>query len=120
MIREVERKAMSGLLVAAVLLVLFAITPFAAINADKSGELIQGLQVGGLVLLEVLLGTGFFIVQPNQAKALQLFGKYVGTVKTSGLWWANPFSRAGTRSAGSPRGASRARSARSRAGRRSR
>jgi len=91
MIREVERKAISGLLVAAILLVLLVITPFAAINADKSRELIQGLQLGGLILLEGLLAAGFFIVQPNQGKALQFFGQYVGTVKTSGLWWANPF-----------------------------
>jgi len=91
MIREVERKATNGLMVAAVLLVLLAITPSIAINADKSRGLIQGLQVGALVLIEVLLAAGFFIVQPNQGKVLQIFGKYVGTVKTPGLWWANPF-----------------------------
>jgi regulator of protease activity HflC (stomatin/prohibitin superfamily) len=34
---------------------------------------------------------GLFIVQPNQGKALQLFGRYVGTVRKPGLWWANPF-----------------------------
>jgi regulator of protease activity HflC (stomatin/prohibitin superfamily) len=34
---------------------------------------------------------GFFIVNPNEAKVLQIFGKYVGTVKTPGLRWANPF-----------------------------
>jgi regulator of protease activity HflC (stomatin/prohibitin superfamily) len=90
MIREVERKATNGLLVAAVTLVLLVITPFAAINAEESGEVIPGLLVGGLVLLEVLLIVGFFIVQPNQGKALQFFGSYVGTVKAPGLWWANP------------------------------
>lgn len=39
----------------------------------------------------VLLSFGFFIVQPNQGKVLQLFGSYVGTVVESGLRWANPF-----------------------------
>lgn len=33
---------------------------------------------------------GFFIVNPNDAKALLLFGKYTGTVKTAGFHWANP------------------------------
>jgi membrane protease subunit (stomatin/prohibitin family) len=43
-----------------------------------------------LIVLMVSL-FGFFINQPNQAKVLQLFGAYVGTVKDSGLRWANPF-----------------------------
>lgn len=34
---------------------------------------------------------GIFIVNPNEAKALTLFGKYAGTVKQNGLMWANPF-----------------------------
>jgi regulator of protease activity HflC (stomatin/prohibitin superfamily) len=38
----------------------------------------------------VLLG-GLFVVPPNTGKVLQLFGKYVGTVREPGLKWANPF-----------------------------
>jgi regulator of protease activity HflC (stomatin/prohibitin superfamily) len=34
---------------------------------------------------------GLFIVNPNEAKVLQLFGAYAGTVKLPGLRWANPF-----------------------------
>ncbi len=33
---------------------------------------------------------GFFTLQPNVATVLILFGKYKGTVKASGFWWANP------------------------------
>jgi regulator of protease activity HflC (stomatin/prohibitin superfamily) len=33
---------------------------------------------------------GFFTLQPNMAAVLTLFGKYTGTVKTSGFHWANP------------------------------
>lgn len=42
------------------------------------------------VLLTVGMG-GFFMVEPNQAAVLSLFGKYVGTVKEQGLRWNNPF-----------------------------
>jgi len=35
---------------------------------------------------------GFFTVQPNQAKVLVFFGKYVGSVREDGFWWANPFA----------------------------
>lgn len=38
-----------------------------------------------------ILWFGFFIVQPNKGKVLQLFGDYAGTARVAGLWWANPF-----------------------------
>lgn len=34
---------------------------------------------------------GLFVVNPNEARVLQLFGDYVGTVREDGLRWANPF-----------------------------
>ena len=36
---------------------------------------------------------GFILVNPNSSKVVLLFGKYIGTVKTNGLYWANPFYR---------------------------
>lgn len=44
----------------------------------------------GALILAVLLSPGFFIVNPNEAKLLVLFGNYVGTVKESGFKWSNP------------------------------
>jgi regulator of protease activity HflC (stomatin/prohibitin superfamily) len=41
-------------------------------------------------LVVVMLG-GFYMVEPNKAAVLSLFGKYVGTVKDQGLRWNNPF-----------------------------
>ncbi len=35
---------------------------------------------------------GLIIVNPNEAKVLTLFGKYVGTVKKDGFFWVNPFT----------------------------
>ena len=34
---------------------------------------------------------GLFTVSPNEAKVLQLFGNYKGTVREPGLRWVNPF-----------------------------
>lgn len=34
---------------------------------------------------------GFFILQPNEARVLVLFGNYKGTVRKSGFYWGNPF-----------------------------
>jgi regulator of protease activity HflC (stomatin/prohibitin superfamily) len=39
----------------------------------------------------ILSFTGFFTLQPNQARVLILFGSYKGTVRRSGFYWANPF-----------------------------
>jgi regulator of protease activity HflC (stomatin/prohibitin superfamily) len=41
----------------------------------------------------VVLLSGFFVVQPNEAAVLVLFGTYKGTVKQNGFWWTNPFTR---------------------------
>ena len=45
--------------------------------------------IGTIVGLFLLLG--FMAIQPNSARVLTLFGDYVGTVKESGFFWANPF-----------------------------
>lgn len=45
-----------------------------------------------LVLNLVLLAPGLIINNPNEAKVLTLFGKYVGTVKTDGFFWVNPLT----------------------------
>jgi regulator of protease activity HflC (stomatin/prohibitin superfamily) len=44
-----------------------------------------GLGVAGLIV------SGFFSLQPNEARVLVLFGSYKGTVRDSGFHWANPF-----------------------------
>ncbi|MEE4293041.1 MAG: SPFH domain-containing protein [Xanthomonadales bacterium] len=44
-----------------------------------------------LLVVMLILFMGFFMVHPNQAKVLQLFGTYVGSVRETGLRWANPF-----------------------------
>jgi len=36
---------------------------------------------------------GFILVNPNFSKVILLFGKYVGTIKANGLFWANPLYR---------------------------
>ena len=35
---------------------------------------------------------GLFIVSPNEAKVLTFFGRYTGTVREAGFWFANPFA----------------------------
>ncbi len=91
MIREIEHKAVNGALALVLLITgtLLAVGIFIrGARTGDPGALILGL-VGGVVLL--LCWTGLITVQPNQARVLTLFGKYKGSVKTSGLGWVNPF-----------------------------
>lgn len=47
-----------------------------------------------LVLLAgVLIGFGFFTLQPNESGVLLLFGRYCGTSRESGFLWRNPFAK---------------------------
>lgn len=42
-------------------------------------------------LLTVFIWKGLIIVQPNHSRILNLFGKYVGSVKENGMFFVNPF-----------------------------
>jgi regulator of protease activity HflC (stomatin/prohibitin superfamily) len=56
----------------------------------------------GIVFIAAMVSlTGLFSLQPNEARVLLLFGHYKGTVRESGLHWANPFySNGGVQIAG--------------------
>ena len=91
MIKEIERKAASGIAVLLILLVVSVMLGYFLI-ASLMGEDVV-LAVGYILALAVVifLFFGVFVVNPNEGKVLQLFGSYVGTVKDPGLRWANPF-----------------------------
>ena len=53
---------------------------------------LNGIVLASLASVVVAIcWVGLFMVHPNEAKVMQLFGKYVGTVHEPGLKWANPF-----------------------------
>ena len=58
----------------------------------------MGLALFGFLLLVIVFGivclgfAGLTAVNPNEARALVLFGHYRGTVRTQGLQWVNPFT----------------------------
>ncbi|HVE90406.1 MAG TPA: SPFH domain-containing protein, partial [Burkholderiaceae bacterium] len=44
-----------------------------------------------LIVVGALTLAGLYMLQPNEAAILLLFGEYVGTDRSEGLRWANPF-----------------------------
>ena len=91
MIRERERHGLSGLPFLIALLVaggLALLLLLRGVRTDSPALIITG------AVIEAFLGflaLGFFMVNPNEARVLQLFGNYAGTAKAPGLRWANPF-----------------------------
>jgi regulator of protease activity HflC (stomatin/prohibitin superfamily) len=90
-IREIERRAASGGIMLLLLLAASVFGVLGLVSAVRSGTAGQVILMGLLILIVTVLWTGLFTVQPGQARVLQLFGAYVGTVRTPGLRWANPF-----------------------------
>ncbi|MCW8994896.1 MAG: SPFH domain-containing protein [Psychromonas sp.] len=45
-----------------------------------------------LMVIVIIISSGFIVVQPNESRVLIFFGKYIGTVRNSGFWWVNPFT----------------------------
>ena len=92
MIKEKLHAAPSGLLVLLSLLAVLAVDVVLFI-ADVAAD--SQVSFGGLIcillvpVIAVLLA-GVFVVNPNEGRVLQFFGRYVGTVRDQGLRWANP------------------------------
>lgn len=77
-------KPANGYLMLVVFLVLFFGSIIAMIRLENPVFIIT-------IVIAVFMLFGFILVNPNTSKVILLFGKYVGTVKQNGLYWANPF-----------------------------
>lgn len=90
MIKEIERKTVSGLVAILVLFIVTVVDIALLVQGIRAASTVP-IIVTSLALVVILFAwTGLFVVNPNEAKVLQLFGRYVGTVRTPGLRYANP------------------------------
>ncbi|WP_459805840.1 SPFH domain-containing protein [Herbidospora sp. RD11066] len=86
-----EREAfrMNGFVILVALIVVTAALVLFGLTRDEAFFIVS------LVVAVVIVGlaaSGFAIVNPNEAKVVQFFGRYVGTIKTAGFAWTVPFS----------------------------
>jgi regulator of protease activity HflC (stomatin/prohibitin superfamily) len=91
MIREKKRKVLSGYLMLVVIFLAEAATIYWFVNSVQTFTTAGIISAGIAMSLVFILWFGFFMVHPNQARVLQLFGAYAGTAREPGLRWANPF-----------------------------
>jgi hypothetical protein len=77
----------------------FLIWFLASVYPGAEPDRFELLPVLAIVLLLVAFGLecfafyGLTAVNPNESRAVVLFGHYAGTVRDQGLWWVNPFTQ---------------------------
>ena len=86
-----ERSAstMSGYVMLLVALVLIAAIPISATQIEQNDGAAFILVAATLLLTFVAIG--FYLLQPNQAVVITMFGDYRGTDRTTGLRWTWPW-----------------------------
>ena len=95
--KEITKPQMSGwvVLFSNIVFLLIAVVIFIygiVLLKQREGSGGYVLALGIILLItSILIFVGLFTVEPNEAVVLILFGKYVGTEKTQGFRWANPF-----------------------------
>lgn len=91
--REVPAATQSGYMMLLVSLALMGAAVWMFIAAfipdDPDGLILTGAVLTGVI--GVLVLTGFYMINPNEAAAIQLFGAYKGTDRTEGLRWVLPW-----------------------------
>jgi len=91
MVKEKEVAGAPGLLLLLLHFAILGLSLWALVSRIRTGSPL-GIIIACLILAAVATGfAGFFIVNPNESKVLQLFGKYVGSARVAGLRWSNPF-----------------------------
>ncbi len=92
MLREREIKGVSGWLMVFLLIALIILS---VAMLGRSAQAEDSAMAVVWVVVLVVAGASLFgltVVNPNQAKVVQLFGSYVGSIKEPGLRWVNPLT----------------------------
>jgi regulator of protease activity HflC (stomatin/prohibitin superfamily) len=91
-IREKTIFSVNGLIMVAVDLVAFIFCArYFVTHVDRAGSTTGMIgAVVGSILVFLTFG-GFFLIHPNESKVFTFLGKYVGSARTAGFFWTNPF-----------------------------
>ncbi|MFZ5662089.1 MAG: SPFH domain-containing protein [Pseudomonadota bacterium] len=89
--RENPIRSLPGIPVLLVLLAALLAGGFLLLTGASQDAPARAVAGVAVAVVAFFLLFGLYMVEPNQAAVLSLFGKYVGTVKQDGLRWNNPF-----------------------------
>lgn len=91
--REVPASTASGYLMLLIWFLLLALALWAGIT-NANAEVMSGWKwvvVAASAVVGTLILSGFYLINPNEAAAIQLFGSYKGTDREAGLRWVLPW-----------------------------
>ena len=91
--REVRAATASGYAMLFVWLVLLVVALWAAISNANADVMVawKWILFSVVAVIGTLILAGFYLINPNEAAAIQLFGSYKGTDRTPGLRWVLPW-----------------------------
>jgi len=95
-VAEYQARATRGtkVLVGGIVLVIVGVVVLVNANKQTGATKTALVWLGVLLVIIAAAGlAGLTPVAPGQARVLQLFGKYRGTVREPGMQWVNPFTR---------------------------
>jgi regulator of protease activity HflC (stomatin/prohibitin superfamily) len=95
-VTEREAQSLPGLrmLVAGIVLILAGVAVAVVASHQSHGAAVALIVLCVLIFIASGLAlAGLTPVVPGQARVVQLFGRYRGTIRDSGLQWVNPFTR---------------------------
>jgi len=92
MMKEKEIKGINGFLMFFVLLAVVVLSIYSLVNSIRNLDA-PWIILSVLVLaVTIVLMFGLTVVNPNEAKVIQLFGRYKGSLKQQGFQWVNPLT----------------------------
>jgi regulator of protease activity HflC (stomatin/prohibitin superfamily) len=92
MIKERLIRAVPGLLAIVLIVIADGLAIWLLVRSIPEERTLGILAAVALFLGAGIAMPGIFVVYPNEAKVLTLFGRYMGSVKEPGIWFANPFA----------------------------
>ncbi len=91
-VREYPAKTLNGFGMLLVGLVFGAFGVWSFVQALQYQAIDSLFWAVGLIVFAVILLVGLFTVQPNESRVLIFFGRYIGSCRSEGFRWGNPFA----------------------------
>ncbi|MCQ2084474.1 MAG: SPFH domain-containing protein [Bacteroidaceae bacterium] len=82
---------LNGFLMIAIDILLWALVAYAIFHTAVYETVWSGVLIPVALIAAIMFSCGFAKLEPNEAKVLTFFGKYVGTFRKTGFYWINPF-----------------------------
>lgn len=88
---EFRGGSLNGFLMIAIDIILWLSVVWLLVVSIAMESVAFGVLTALLFVVAIICSCGFSMLEPNEAKVMTFFGKYVGTFRKNGFYWLNPF-----------------------------